>query len=346
MYILNKIATITYLLEGLIEEIPFDKKSNETMENAFIFAVMWAFGGPMIIDKGGDFRKKFSDETAILFANKFPKEGLCFDYCWSYEEDNWIEWSTKIPEYVPVPIGGGAGETPFSQLFVATSDTVRMTYLMNMLARKSRHVMLIGSGSGKTSVIQQYLNSLDKDADGFYTNNINMSYFTDSKRLQQELELPIDKRSGRRYGPPASKRLIVFIDDLNLPYIETYGTQNAIALLTQHMAYGTIFDREDLGLRKELVDIQYITAMNPTAGSFTVCERAQRLFATFALTMPSHGDLNVIFSSLFSGHVMGFSTAITENVTKIVGASLHLYTDVANKFLPSAVKFTLSLIHI
>jgi hypothetical protein len=66
-------------------------------------------------------------------------------------------------------------------------------------------------------------------------------------RLQQELELPIDKRSGRRYGPPASKRLIFFIDDMNLPYIETYGTQNAIALLTQHMSYGTMFDRTDLG---------------------------------------------------------------------------------------------------
>ena len=71
-----------------------------------------------------------------------------------------------------------------------------------------------------------------------------------------------------RYGPPASKRLIVFIDDLNLPYIETYGTQNAIALLTQHMSYGTIFDRADLGLRKELVDIQYMAAMNPTAVIF------------------------------------------------------------------------------
>jgi hypothetical protein len=157
---------------------------------------------------------------------------------------------------------------------------------------------------------------------------------TINNRLQQELELPIDKRSGRRYGPPASKRLIFFIDDMNLPYIETYGTQNAIALLTQHMSYGTMFDRTDLGtyiftfiillyiyvyiyicvyiyiyvyiyvdiyiytyiymyickymytyihiyilmyiyyhhlgLRKELVDIQYMAALNPTAGHFFV----------------------------------------------------------------------------
>jgi dynein heavy chain len=200
--------------------------------------------------------------------------------------------------------------------------------------------MLVGSGSGKTSVINQYLNSLDKDVDGFVTGNINMSYYTDSKRLQQEIELPIDKRSGRRYGPPASKKMIVFLDDINLPYIETYGTQNAIALLTQHMSYGTIFDRSDLGLRKELVDIQYIAAMNPTAGSFTICERAQRQFATFACLMPSKQDLTTIFKSLLSGHVMGFTNQIMDSVDKIVEASLQLYDDVSKKFLPSATRFT------
>lgn len=62
----------------------------------------------------------------------------------------------------------------------------------------------------------------------------------------------IDKRSGRRFGPPTTKRLIVFLDDMNLPYVETYGTQNAIALLTQIVGYGTFFDRTDLGFRKEV----------------------------------------------------------------------------------------------
>ena len=232
------------------------------------------------------------------------------------------------------------GETPFTALFVPTVDTVRLSFLMDLLARKSRHVMLVGSGSGKTSVISQYLNTLDKDVDGFITANINMSYYTDSKRLQQELELPIDKRSGRRYGPPASKRLIFFIDDLNLPYIETYGTQNAIALLTQHMSYGTMFDRADLGLRKELVDIQYMTALNPTAGSFVICERAQRHFATFACLMPSKQDLTTIFKSLMGGHVKGFAQQVMDSCDRIVEASLVLYEEVSKKFLPSAVKFT------
>jgi len=48
---------------------------------------------------------------------------------------------------------------------------------------------------------------------------------------------------------------------------ETYGTQNAIALLTQHFQYGSVFDRTDLGMRKHLMDLQYAASMNPTAGS-------------------------------------------------------------------------------
>ena len=340
IYLLNKVSTIIYLLEGLLESIPTDTRKPDVIENLFVFAVMWAFGGPMVVDKAGDFRKYFSEAFASTFGQKFPKEKPCFDYMWSLQDECWTEWTTKVPSYQPIPIGGGPGETPFSQLFVPTSDTVRLTFLLDMLARKGRHVMLVGSGSGKTSVINQYLGCLDKDTDGFMTATINMSYYTDSHRLQQEIELPIDKRSGRRYGPPSSKRLIFFIDDMNLPYIETYGTQNAIALLTQHMSYGTIFDRGDLGLRKELVDIQYMAALNPTAGSFVICERAQRHFATFACLMPSKQDLTTIFKSLMGGHVAGFPNSVTDSVDRIVEASLVLYEDVSKKFLPSAVKFT------
>ena len=80
--------------------------------------------------------------------------------------------------------------------------------------------------------------------------------------------------------------------------------------------------------------------MNPTAGSFTICERAQRLFATFACLMPSKADLTTIFKSLLGGHVLGFPNAVVDSVDKIVDASLQLYDDVAKKFLPSAVRFT------
>ena len=53
------------------------------------------------------------------------------------------------------------------------------------------------------------------------------------------MEEPIDKRSGRSYGPPSLKKLIYFIDDLNMPFKEEYGTQTPIALLRQYHDYQT-----------------------------------------------------------------------------------------------------------
>jgi dynein heavy chain len=46
------------------------------------------------------------------------------------------------------------------------------------------------------------------------------------------LEDNIDKRSGRIFGPKiVGKQLIIMIDDLHMPKVDTYGTQQPIALL-------------------------------------------------------------------------------------------------------------------
>jgi len=78
-----------------------------------------------------------------------------------------------------------------------------------------------------------------------------MNFYTDSSALQLQLEQHIDKRSGKNYGPP-NGRLIYFIDDLNLPFVETYGTQTPIALMRQHIDYQSWFDRSDLSLKKQV----------------------------------------------------------------------------------------------
>lgn len=338
--LINKVSTIIYLLEGLLPLIPEEKATSEIIEMTFAFCAMWAFGGPMIIDKSGDYRKKFSEEFTSSFGTKFPKEGLCFDYFLDPVQGEFIHWNTKVPAYSPIPIGINTGETPFNSMFVETVETTRMSYLLDRLVRNGKYAMFVGNaGTGKTEIIKNYLNGLDKDVDNVLSKNVVMSYYTSSYSLQQELEGYIDKRSGSLYGPPMGKKMVFFIDDMNLPYVETYGTQNAIALLTQHMQYGSIFDRGDLGIRKHLKDIQYVAAMNPTAGSFEICERCQRHFATFSLAMPSSSDLNTIFSSLFGGHLKSFQPALQDLGGKIVESAIQIHESVSTCFLPSAVKF-------
>lgn len=91
--------------------------------------------------------------------------------------------------------------------------------------------------------------------------NINFSSRTTSADVQTNIEANIDKRSGVIYGPPTGRKLIVFIDDLNMPKVDTYGTQQPIALLLFLMNKNSLYDRsKDLNL-KTIKDLQYVAAM-------------------------------------------------------------------------------------
>lgn len=133
--------------------------------------------------------------------------------------------------------------------------------------------------------------------------------------------------------------MLYFIDDINLPYVETYGTQNSIELLRMIMDHSFVYDREDPGSRKDFQDLQFLAAMNPTAGSFNINERAQRHFATFAAVMPEEAELVSIYSNILVAHFDGFSSAVRKLVPVAVELAVKLHTTVAARFLPSAIRF-------
>ena len=49
--------------------------------------------------------------------------------------------------------------------------------------------------------------------------------------------------TGVRFGPPGAKRLVYFIDDMNMPFVDKYDTQSAIELLRQSLDYRGWFDK-------------------------------------------------------------------------------------------------------
>lgn len=60
---------------------------------------------------------------------------------------------------------------------------------------------------------------------------INFSAQTSSLRTQEMIEGPLEKRKRNQLGAPIGKTVIVFIDDVNMPKLDTYGSQPAIELL-------------------------------------------------------------------------------------------------------------------
>lgn len=71
------------------------------------------------------------------------------------------------------------------------------------------------------------------------------------------------KRRQRRFGPEDRKaRIIIFIDDLNMPAKETYMAQPPIEILRQWMDEGGWYDLETFEF-KFLEDITFLAAMGP-----------------------------------------------------------------------------------
>lgn len=52
------------------------------------------------------------------------------------------------------------------------------------------------------------------------------------------LEGPLEKKAGINYGPPGTKQLIYFVDDLNMPKLDPYETAMPISLIRQHLGWG------------------------------------------------------------------------------------------------------------
>jgi dynein heavy chain len=210
--------------------------------------------------------------------------------------------------------------------------------MLKMLA-PLRPILFVGeSGTAKTTIILKYLSDLPST--GYSRLNINFSSRTTSADVQNNIEANVDKRSGAVYGPPTGKKLIVFIDDLNMPKVDTYGTQQPIALLLFLIGRGSLYDRgKDLNL-KQIKDLQYIGAMGPPGGGRNpVDPRFVALFNVFNLTPPTAQVLNTIYNSIIASRYKEFSESVKGAISKITACTLRLHHYIVDKMPPTPSKF-------
>ena len=64
--------------------------------------------------------------------------------------------------------------------------------------------------------------------------------------------------------------------------------------------------------QKVLLNTQYLSAMNPTAGSFYIIDRMQRHFATYACLFPEAEVLATIYGSILAGHLSQFVPEVSQ----------------------------------
>ena len=93
--------------------------------------------------------------------------------------------------------------------------------------------------------------------------------------------------------------MILFIDDLNMPIIDKYGTQQPNALLKFLVERNQLYQRGgDLELR-DIVDVQYIGCITPPGGGHNkVDPRLMSLFCCFNITAPSQKATQSIYNQI------------------------------------------------
>uniref|UniRef100_H0X4M8 Dynein axonemal heavy chain 17 n=1 Tax=Otolemur garnettii TaxID=30611 RepID=H0X4M8_OTOGA len=329
------IQMILYLLECLLTEknAPPDSPK-ELYELYFVFACFWAFGGAMFQDQLVDYRVEFSKWWINEFKTiKFPSQGTVFDYYIDPDTKKFLPWTDKVPSFELDP------DVPLQASLVHTTETTRIRYFMDLLMEKGWPLMLVGNaGTGKSVLMGDKLESLNTD--DYLVQAVPFNFYTTSAMLQGVLEKPLEKKSGRNYGPPGTKKLIYFIDDMNMPEVDKYGTVAPHTLIRQHMDHGHWYDRQKLTL-KDVHNCQYVACMNPTSGSFTIDPRLQRHFCVFAVSFPGQEALTTIYNTILSQHLAYRTIPMTiqRMSNQLVAAALALHQKVTATFLPTAIKF-------
>jgi dynein heavy chain len=212
------------------------------LEFIFVFACVWCMGAGLEIQEGNKSRLAFDKFWREKFKTiKFPTKGTVFDYYVDTEHSKLVDWNNLRTDVVENSIDTSRAITNYT---VPTGDTIASQYIMKNFITIGIAPMLVGNaGCGKTQIINGLLNELTTTTEDYKSQTINFNFFTDSTLLQRVLESQLEKKGGAGFGPPGKVKLIYFVDDLNMPKLDPYETQTAIALVRQHLDYSHWYDK-------------------------------------------------------------------------------------------------------
>jgi dynein heavy chain len=88
---------------------------------------------------------------------------------------------------------------------------------------------------------------------------------TSALDTQNIMEGKLEKKRKTRYGAPPNKRVVFFVDDVNMPAREKYGAQPPVELLRQFQDFKGFYDRKKL-FWKEIEDTMLCAACAPPGG--------------------------------------------------------------------------------
>ncbi|XP_016786963.1 dynein axonemal heavy chain 2 isoform X2 [Pan troglodytes] len=307
---------------------PADGENYVTMvEMTFVFSMIWSVCAS--VDEEG---RKRIDSYLREIEGSFPNKDTVYEYFVDPRIRSWTSFEDKLPKSWRYP-----PNAPFYKIMVPTVDTVRYNYLVSTLVANQNPILLVGPvGTGKSSIAQSVLQSLPSSQWSVLV--VNMSAQTTSNNVQSIIESRVEKRTKGVYVPFGGKSMITFMDDLNMPAKDMFGSQPPLELIRLWIDYGFWYDRTKQTI-KYIREMFLMAAMGPPGGGRTVISpRLQSRFNIINMTFPTESQIIRIFGTMINQKLQDFEEEVKPIGNVVTEATLDMYNTVVQRFLPTPTK--------
>jgi dynein heavy chain len=342
---INLVTSLTILFQSLFTpekgaDFAGDMaKLTSQCEKCFAFCLVWSFG----VSIGAEYWEMFDSFIRDCFDEngldiRLPPTDMVYDYFVDLKDNEFVNWSKIVPPFVATP-----GMSYF-EMVVPTPDTVRFSYVMKTLLEVNKPVFITGvTGTGKTTIVTTLFKELQplKEAGGMGLNSIPINYSaqTSSLVVQSSIEAKMEKKRKNLLGAPSNKKLVIFVDDVNMPIVETYGAQPPVELLRQYLDHKGFYDRDKL-FWKDVVDTTLFScAAPPGGGRSEVTPRFTRHHNVLCIPPASNNALELIFTSILSAHVAKFDKGVVDLTKGAVLSTIEMYESISKDLLPTPARF-------
>lgn len=309
-------------------------------DKLYFFCYVWSVGASC----ANSFWEAFTEHARDSFDELCPGLGLpgagtAFDYFVDVKENRFRDWNEIVPQFKY------NDALPYFSLVVPTTDTCRFSFIMKALIAVDKPCFITGvTGTGKTVAVSSLLNGLQPPESeggmGILPIFLNFSAQTKSIVTQASIESKLEKKRKNLLGAPSGRKAVVFVDDVNMPLVETYGAQAPVELLRQFLDFKGFYDRDKL-FWKDIIDVMmFVGAAPPGGGRAVITPRFTRHFNVLCMPPASDVAMTQIFTSILSGFLSSkFEAEVQKLCSGAVAATIEVYNKISEELLPTPAKF-------